>query len=447
MPGKPSRKLLIMDLHPLLSLLYPYRKLLVAFSGGLDSTVLLHQLITLRETIAPDLQIRVMHVHHAISPNADEWVSHCERLCAQWNVPLAVAYVHLTDDGKGIEAQARLARYQALAYELRPGEALLTAQHLDDQCETFLLALKRGSGPAGLAAMPARLDFSGTTLLRPLLGQSRETLEEWARLHQLTWIEDESNQDDAYDRNFLRLRVVPVLQQRWPHFARSVARSAELCGEQEALLDELLAEQLSALLLEDGALRIAPLVNLSEPRRAALLRRWFAFHKAAMPSRTALQRVWDEVASSREDANPRLKFGSHEVRRFQGALYWVPSMREQEDTVLHWAAPYAPLSLPAGLGKLKLTADGQAVRAPRHDEAVTVRFKASGNHHIVGRDRGRSLKKIWQELQIPPWQRNITPLVFYGEQLITAPGIFVTREGQATNQTCWYINWQKENEQ
>ncbi len=436
-----------MDLHPLLSLLHPHRSLLVAFSGGLDSTVLLHQLVTLRATIAPELQLRTMHIHHGLSPHADEWVSHCERLCAQWHVPLAVAYVHLAEDGKGIEAQARAARYQALADELRPGEALLTAQHLDDQCETFLLALKRGSGPAGLAAMPTKLAFAGTTLLRPLLGTSRAALEEWAKAHQLTWIEDESNQDDAYDRNFLRLRVVPVLQQRWPHFARSVARSAELCGEQEALLDELLAEQFSALLQEDGALRIAPLTDLSETRRAALLRRWFAFHKAAMPSRAALQRVWDEIATSREDANPRLKFGDYEVRRFQEALYWVPAVEGQGEAVVHWFAPYAPLNLPAGLGTLKLSADGQAVRAPRHDEAVTVRFKASGNHHIVGRDRGRSLKKIWQELQIPSWQRNITPLLFYGEQLITAPGIFVTREGQATDGSCWYIDWQKEKQQ
>lgn len=435
-----------MDLQPLLSSIHPYRSLLVAFSGGLDSTVLLHQLVTLRENIAPDLQLRAMHIHHGISANADKWVAHCEQLCTRWNVPLRVARVRLADDGKGIEAQARAARYQALTHELRPGEALLTAQHLDDQCETFLLALKRGSGPAGLAAMPARLDFAGTVLLRPLLGQSRETLEAWARLHRLTWIEDESNQDDAYDRNFLRLRVLPVLQQRWPHFARSVARSAELCGEQEALLDELLAEQLAALLLEEGALRIAPLASLSETRRAALLRRWFTIHKAPMPSRAALRRLWDEVASSRDDANPRLKFGDYEVRRFQGALYWVPSASEQGDTVLRWAAPYAPLVLPAGLGTLAFAAKGQAVRAPRSDESVTIRFKAGGTHHIVGRDRGRSLKKIWQELQIPSWRRNTTPLVFYDEQLITAPGIFVTREGQATDGSCWHIDWQRESE-
>ncbi|MCT4710941.1 tRNA lysidine(34) synthetase TilS [Enterobacteriaceae bacterium H11S18] len=436
-----------MDLRPLLSLLHPHRNLLVALSGGLDSTVLLHQLVTLRDTLAPELQLRAMHVHHGLSPNADEWVQHCQRLCASWDVPLEVAHVQLADDGQGTEAQARAARYQALSRALLPGEVLLTAQHQDDQCETFLLALKRGSGPAGLAAMPAELDFSGTTLLRPLLGQSRAELERWAEAHLLTWIEDESNQDDAYDRNFLRLRVLPVLQQRWPHFSRSVVRSAELCGEQEALLDELLAEQLSSLMLSNGGLLVAPLASLSDIRRAALIRRWFAFHRAAMPSRAALQRVWDEIALSREDANPRLKLGEHEVRRFQGALYWVPQVDGQGDTVLNWKAPFAPLVLPAGLGTLNIGETGQAVRAPLADEPVSVRFKASGNLHIVGRERGRTLKKIWQELQIPSWQRDTTPLIFYGEQLIAAPGIFVTREGQATEQPCWRIDWQKEKQQ
>lgn len=435
-----------MDLHSLEAFLHPHRSLLVAFSGGLDSTVLLHQLVTLRDTLAPQLRLRAMHVHHGLSPHADEWVAHCERLCNQWQVPLQVAYVRLADDGQGVEAQARAARYQALAEAVVPGEAVLTAQHLDDQCETFLLALKRGSGPAGLAGMPARLAFAGTLLLRPLLGQSRKELEDWACQHRLKWIEDESNRQDEYDRNFLRLRVLPALQQRWPHFSRSVARSAALCGEQEALLDELLAEQLAELTQADGALPIAPLANLSESRRGALMRRWLAAHKAAMPSRAALRRVWDEVALSRDDANPRLRLGEHEVRRFQGALYWVPKRAGQAATKLSWAAPYAPLSLPAGLGTICLSASGQAVRPPLADEPVSVRFRASGILHIVGRDRGRTLKKIWQELGIPSWQRDTTPLVFYGEQLITAPGIFVTLEGQATNQNCWHIGWQKESQ-
>jgi tRNA(Ile)-lysidine synthase len=435
-----------MDLQPLLSSLRSRRSLLVAFSGGLDSTVLLHQLVTLRDSAARELHLRAVHIHHGISVYADEWAAHCEQICQRWGVAFEAVKVKLTDDGQGIEAQARAARYQALSAALLPGEVLLTAQHLDDQCETFLLALKRGSGPAGLAAMPEELDFSNTKLLRPLLKKTREELEQWAAAHRLSWIEDDSNQDDRYDRNFLRLRVLPELQQRWPHFSRSVARSAELCGEQEALLDELLAEEFHSLLKDDGALLIAPLARMSDIRRAALLRRWFTHHQAAMPSRSALQRVWTEIAVSREDANPRLKLGDFEVRRFQNALHWVSATGGQGDRVLSWPAPYPPLQLPDGLGVLTLADRGNAVRAPRQDEPVSIRFKASGLLHIVGRERGRSLKKIWQELQIPSWRRNTTPLVFYGEQLITAPGIFVTREGQATEESCWHIDWQKENE-
>jgi tRNA(Ile)-lysidine synthase len=435
-----------MTIRELQSFLHPHRQLLVAFSGGLDSTVMLHQLVTLRDTVQPELNIRAMHIHHGLSPRADSWVEHCRALCAAWRVPFDVAHVQLPAGGQGIEGEARAARYQALSDSLLAGEVLLTAQHLDDQCETFLLALKRGSGPAGLASMPAILPFGDTSLLRPLLTTSRSQLEEWAHAYRLSWIEDESNQDDKYDRNFLRLRVVPLLQQRWPHFSRSVARSAELCGEQEQLLDELLAEQLDTLMSEQGALRLEPMLTMSEARRFALVRRWLAFHRAAMPSRASLQRLWQEVALSREDANPRLRLGEHEIRRFQGELYWVPRLNVDRDKSYLWPAPYRPLHLP-GLGMVSLSGKGMAVRAPAEGETVSLRFKAPGMLHIVGRDKGRTLKKIWQELRIPPWERDTTPLLFYGEQLIAAPGIFVTREGQATEQPCWHIDWQKGVEQ
>lgn len=435
-----------MTSRELQSFLHPHRQLLVAFSGGLDSTVLLHQVVTLRDTLQPDLNIRAMHIHHGLSPRADSWVAHCRALCEKWNVPFEVAYVQLPSGGQGIEGEARAARYQALSGSLLAGEVLLTAQHLDDQCETFLLALKRGSGPAGLASMPAILPFGDTSLLRPLLTTSRAQLEEWAGVHRLSWIEDESNQDDKYDRNFLRLKIVPLLQERWPHFSRSVARSAELCGEQEQLLDELLAEQLDNLMSPQGALRIEPMLTMSEARRFALVRRWLAYHRAAMPSRASLHRLWQEVALSREDANPRFRLGEHEVRRFQGELYWVPFLNIDREKSYLWPAPYRPLNLP-GLGMISLSENGMAVRAPAEDETVSLRFRASGLLHIVGRDKGRTLKKIWQELRIPPWVRDATPLLFYGEQLIAAPGIFVTREGQATEHSCWHIDWQKGVEQ
>lgn len=405
----------------------PYRQLLVGFSGGLDSTVLLHRLKCWRDR-EPDVQLRAIHIHHGLSPRAEEWVAHCEAMCAAWAIPLLVERVTLAEEGLGIEAQARKARYAAFAGALRTGEALVTAQHLDDQCETFLLALKRGSGPAGLSAMPERSEFAGTTLLRPLLGETRASLEAWAREHQLSWIEDESNQDDSYDRNFLRLRVLPLLSERWPHFADATARSAMLCAEQESLLDELLSEELSDLISEDGALAIAPLEAISPARRAALLRRWLATHHAAMPSRAMLSRIWDEVAQAREDASPCVHLSGYEVRRYKGKLWWVKYSPSLTDVVLHWTSPEAPLILPQDMGSVSLMPTGH-VRMPKPGEPVSVRFKAGGLLHIVGRNGGRKLKKIWQEYNVPPWLRDTTPLLFYGETLIAAAGVFITEEG------------------
>lgn len=419
----------------------PHRKLLVAFSGGLDSTVLLHQLAALRQQ--HDLQLRAVHIHHGISAFADEWVAHCQAICERWAVPLEVIRVTLQNDGSGIEAQARSARYAAFAQIIQPGEALVTAQHLDDQCETVLLALKRGSGPAGLAAMPETLAFGDNVLVRPLLNTSREALEAYAHAHQLAWIDDDSNQDDRYDRNFLRLRILPLLQARWPHFARSVARSAALCGEQEALLDELLADELASLITPEGSLTIAPLQEVSQIRRNALLRRWLTQLNAPPPARAMLERIWQEVALSREDAMPRLQIGAFDVRRYQGQLWWIKRQAAPEKQTVVWHPPFLPLILPHELGILRVAQTGYAVRAPHQDERVSVRFCAPGNWHIVGRERSRSLKKLWQELCVPPWRRDTTPLLFYGEQLIAAPGIFVTRQGQAQNHACWHIDWQK----
>lgn len=407
----------------------PYRQLLVGFSGGLDSTVLLHRLKLWRDR-EPDVQLRAMHIHHGLSPHADEWVVHCEALCAKWDIPLRVERVTLHDEGLGVEAQARKARYAAFASALRPGEALVTAQHLDDQCETFLLALKRGSGPAGLSAMPERADFAGAQLIRPLLSETRASLEDWAREHRLSWIEDESNQDDSYDRNFLRLRVIPLLTERWGHFTEATARSAMLCAEQEILLDELLSEELAELISPEGALAIAPLEAMSAVRRAAVLRRWLASRHASMPSRAMLNRLWDEVAQAREDATPSVYLNGFEVRRYQGRLWWIKSRPSLSDVVLSWPSVEDALLLPHGAGSVFLENTGH-VRLPKANEPVTVRFKAGGMLHIVGRNGGRKLKKIWQECQVPPWRRDATPLLFYGETLIAAAGVFVTEEGWA----------------
>ncbi|WP_034912479.1 tRNA lysidine(34) synthetase TilS [Erwinia sp. 9145] len=414
------------------------QQLLVAYSGGLDSSVLLHQLVLLREQ-RPSLKLRAIHIHHGLSAYADRWVKHCQRQCDAWQVPLDVVRVTIDAKNHGVEAAARAARYAAFAQHRAENECLLTAQHLDDQCETLLLALKRGSGPAGLSAMP----HAARHHLRPLLSCSRDALASWAAAHHLTWIEDDSNQDRRFDRNFLRREIVPQLSARWPHFAQAAARSAELCAEQEQLLNELLAETLSELVNDEGALWFRPLEKMSEAKRAALLRRWIAGQQGLMPSRDAIRRIWQEVACSREDAVPRLVCGSAEVRRFRDRLYWLPVTLSIADTVIDWSPPFAPLMLPDGLGRLSMGEGETRVRTPAENESVSVRFRAQGQFHLSGRAGSRPLKKIWQALGVPPWQRERTPLIFYNENLISAVGVFVTREGEAAASPCWQLAWSK----
>ncbi|MEZ3501355.1 tRNA lysidine(34) synthetase TilS [Pantoea sp. KPR_PJ] len=415
--------------------------LVVAFSGGLDSTVLLHQVVCWHQA-HPHSRLRALHVHHGLSPHADSWATHCEVQCKAWDIRCDVLRVEVDAREQGIEGAARTARYQALITAMQPDEMLLTAQHLDDQCETLLLALKRGSGPAGLAAMPVRRERDGRVLLRPLLDQTRQQLEAYAEQHRLRWTEDESNQDTRYDRNFLRQRLLPELQARWPHFAEACARSAALCGEQEQLLDELLAEQLAGLIQPDGSLCFPPLLQMSEARAAALLRRWIARQGAPMPSRAVLLRLRQDVMLSRDDAQPRLQFGQAEVRRYRDRLYWLPRCASLRDQQLCWHNRREPLRLPASLGRLVADDRHSRLRQPEADEPISVRFHAQGYFHLVGRAGGREMKKLWQELGIPPWQRERIPLIYYNQTLVCAPGLFVTRQGAAVDDKGWQVIWQ-----
>ncbi|MXP66896.1 tRNA lysidine(34) synthetase TilS [Pantoea sp. Nvir] len=432
-----------MSLSHLTSLLPTDAALVVALSGGLDSTVLLHQLVRWRQ-MHPQTCLRALHVHHGLSPNADSWAAYCLALCKEWQLCCEVLHVVVDSHRKeGIEGAARNVRYRALTAAMQPYEILLTAQHLDDQCETLILALKRGSGVTGLAAMPVRLVRGGYQLLRPLLSHSRKQLEFYARQHHLRWIEDESNQEIRYDRSFLRQHLLPKLMERWPHFARACSRSAELCGEQEQLLNELLAEQLAELTNANGSLNFTPLLQMSEARANALLRRWIAQQNAPMPSRAALTCLRREVMLSCDEAQPRLRFGHAEARRYRGMLYWIPVHASLRDQQLLWDCYDDLLQLPQGLGVLHAKNTCSELRQPEPNEQISIRFYAQGYFHILGRAGGRKLKKLWQELAVPPWERERIPLIFYNQTLICAPGLFITRQGAAVDENGWQVIWQK----
>lgn len=422
---------------------------LVALSGGLDSIALLHACCQYQQQ-HPELKLTATHVHHGLSPNANLWAKHCQAICDSWSVEHSVLKVDVPQGARiSLEASAREQRYQALHNQLSERSLLLTAHHQDDQVETLLLALKRGSGLDGLSAMPELMPLNVGYHGRPLLSVSRSELELYANSNQLSWVEDESNEDEGFDRNFIRHSLMPLLHERWPGFSKAASRSVELLASQRQLTEELAKQDLAECLQANGML-VDKLANLSEARRDNTLRWWLREQGAPLWSQAQLEEAWNSVALAREDAQPKLQWQGWTLRRYQGVLSLEPPAEAFELPDLLWNWP-EPLELPGQIGTLvcsPLSDVSQAgLRPPKSNEIVTIRFGLAGSLkvHPEGRSGSRPLKKVWQERGVAPWQRPLVPMVFFNETLVAAVGYwveksFVAEQGGSwlpTVSTCW----------
>ena len=434
-------------------------KVLVAFSGGIDSTALLHLLAGIRDaTAAPAFALRAIHVDHQLHADSSLWARHCRRIARELKVPLSVRRVQVkAARGDSVEAVARDARYQVLRACLRAGEYLAVAQHADDQLETFLLALMRGSGVAGLAAMPASMPFGRGTLCRPLLDSTRAQLQQYVERQRLPCIEDASNSNLRFDRNFLRARVLPALRERWPSVATAAVRSAKHLGEASDLLRELAAEDLERLRATlcgepasaaaypsmTGNLPIAKFAQLSTARQRNVLREWLRLAAVRPPDRVHLERIRVELLAARADANPFVAWDGVAVRRF-GAALWITQAPntaaeyELRDYSQHWSWRRGALRLPAGLGALTLRAAGRraAMALPARLE---VRFRSGGERlRREGDTAHRALKDVLREAQVPPWMRGRVPLIYAKNELLVIPGIWCK-----VRAPLWRIDWRQ----
>ena len=395
-------------------------RLWVALSGGLDSTVLLHLLVAARE-LRP-LDLAAIHVDHGLSPTAGDWADHCQRLCDQLAVPLTLRHLALQRQrGESLEALARAGRYAALSAIAGPGDLVLTAQHQDDQAETLLLALLRGSGVKGLAAMPRRARLGEAWLLRPLLGYRRAELLAYARAQGLTWIEDPSNGDLDFDRNYLRARILPLLAERWPACAASLSRSAAHCAEAQDLIAGLAAREIA--LIEGsraGTLSLAALAARAPALQAAVLRHWLADLGLPTPDSRHLGRIRAELMRARPDRTPLVAWPGCETRRYRDDLYAMAPLPPVPGAgVLEWLG--GELTLPAGLGCLRLLDRLGARLDPTAcwPAGLEVRFGARGLVCRPGdQPHQRRLKHLFQEAAIPPWLRPYVPCLFDGAQLV-----------------------------
>lgn len=415
---------------------FPKDRVTVAYSGGADSTALLHLLHSLTKDGFP-LELSAIHVHHGMSPNADKWVHHCQQFCDALTIPLTVVRVEVTTRRTGIERAAREARYAAFEQAIDDGSLLFQGHHQDDQAETVLLRLFRGTGLDGLAAIPRRRPLGQGQLLRPLLSCSRKSIEHYCQHHQLAFIFDDSNLDMRFARNFIRQQLMPMIDQRWPEVAERLGaladEAAAFAQQHQDDTSQLLATCLEThpewLLGKTLLLNIDALNKFPMATRQQILRAWLKHNELEMPSREQLQRIFIELIQASPDSNPQMRMDNHILRRHANCLMLSKlKTPEAPPMEVNWDWRLSK-NLVLNMGTLTLEPANQGPQVFFPDDELTIRWR----HHldpeykfaIAGREGRKTLRRWFQEYKVPTWLRDEVPLVFHKEQLICAPGLWI----------------------
>ena len=434
---KKTKPLSLLDLvdKAFVSLLESQKKIksmTVALSGGVDSVVLLHLLHQLQKT--HHFTLKASHVHHGLSKNADKWVKFCEKLCTKLSVPLDVHYIKLPQKKSlGIEGEARRLRYEKLFQSKT--DLVVLAHHEDDQAETFLLQLIRGAGVKGLSSM-AHFDDS-RRLWRPLLNASRIDIESYAKKHKLKWIEDESNQNIDFDRNFIRSKVLPILKSRFTHFIKVISRSSAHLAEAQNLLDDLAQIDLKNYLksyIYKHKLQVKTLDKLSNARAKNALRFWLEMNNQLMPSRDLLDELLRQVLTAKKDATIKIQLSKDfEIRRFKDEIYIVKkNLKGQKNYEIIWKGE-SEILLPNGTQLNFKKVKGRGINFKLLDnQKLKIRNRQGGEFFKPDSKRPtKKIKQLLQESDLPPWDREFFPIIFVGDELAAVPNFGIDQKYQA----------------
>lgn len=383
----------------------------IGVSGGVDSVVLLRWAMENRAQLdAYGVALKAIHVNHQISNNSNEWQQQVTLMCDAWNVPLIVRDVNVDVSRGSLEEAARKARYNVFEQVLGAGDVLALGHHQEDQAETFLLRLMRGAGIHGLAAIAFYRALGSATIWRPFLATPKHVIVNYAKSSALTWVEDESNSDTHFDRNFLRQKLLPILKERWPQAAKKISQAAQHAFEAQVLLDDYAATDLKNLDVKPQkfgcSLSIEKLKELSCARQKQALRYWLRCMGYLAPESKHLEEL-QKVIAAKADSTPALWLGGYGFSRFANRLYLLPN-------------PLTPCAGVVELTKGKaLLPDGSYLSVSGANCDLVVKFRKGGERSKPkGRAHSQQLKKLLQEYGIPPWLRYQVPLIFSGEDLI-----------------------------
>jgi len=384
-----------------------------------------------------------VHVHHGLNQRADEWQYFCDSFCRQHTLLLKTEHIKL-DTSSNLEEAARKARYRIFSSILQKNDAFLVAHHQNDQAETLLLQLFRGAGIDGLSAMSYENHLGEGVLLRPFLSKTREQLQLYARQYGLQWVTDSSNIDMRFSRNYLRQQIIPLIEKRWPSVVNNIARTAAHCQQAKKNLFDL-AHQDTGLDLNDlTALPISSFNHLSQERKTNVLRCWLRSHVEKMPSVSTFNRIIEEVLSSKEDAMPLISWDTEQIRRYQDHLYVLNENDACPPQNKEWSQFPEILDLGEGHGVLQATPSKMGLVCPEKAH-IEVRFR-KGGEQLKWHGQTKSLKKLFQQWCVPPWQRSSVPLIYINNKLALVVGYAVSdsyfkdasRDGKA-----WFIEHRK----
>jgi len=417
----------------------------IAYSGGLDSHVLLHVLVSIQNKIKPKLV--AVHINHGISKDADLWVKHCQKICEDYEIEFQTFSVDLSHKSdKGTEAFAREKRYEVLGNLINSHDLLFTAHHMDDQLETILLQLMRGAGPDGLVGMPQVREFSKGNLVRPFLDYSREELHDYALSESLRWVDDESNKSNKYDRNFLRNTIIPELITRWPGALKTVQRAAKHQAEARSLINEISRSDLEVVCESKYTkVDISKFDNLSNIRKKNVLRAWIKKNKLEIPDAQIIEKIITEVVHANTDRNPCVKWKGAEIRRYRGYLYIMKLLPPQDVELTRSWNLEESLKLTSGYLKA-VSGTGSGIKKDMlSNDTVEIRYRQGGEQiRPSGRAETHELKKLFQDKGILPWLRDRIPLIYYKDELIAVADLWVESEYAATqDEAAWEIIWER----
>lgn len=410
----------------------PEGPLLLALSGGLDSSLLLHLLI--RAGLGPRLS--VVHVDHQLQADSADWSRFCHNLAERYDVPYCVKQVEV-DQAEGLEAGARDARYGVLLPLAADTDAtLITAHHRSDQAETLLLRLLRGAGVQGLSAMRPVVERDGVHIWRPLLSLDRDTLVKWAQAESLQWLDDPSNQDERLRRNFLRQRVMPMLRQQWQGADATLARAADHMAEASALLEDIATSDAESLGVRGRVMPLPELQTLSVARQRNLMRWWLQNSGATAPSQAVLAELLALQAAA-EDSQAKVEWGAWGVRLYRKALYLAPRQGFAPWAgSADWQAGDPPPALPNWAWS-RHASEGAVLLLRPPGDVTLCSFK--GSTRIRRHGMHQQVKELWRAAGVPPWQRQQWPLVYRDRELLSVPLIGLADGVSDAECEPWYL--------